>query len=76
LAEKWIATDVEPAKIVAYDLVADRGEHAPLDDPARLDRGREYLARYKAIGKNDGGPLLAPLGPAMEERLKALGYVQ
>jgi arylsulfatase A-like enzyme len=76
LAEKWIATDVEPPKIVAYDLVADRGEHAPLDDPARVDRGRGYLARYEATGHDQGGPLRTPVGPVMEERLKALGYVQ
>ena len=76
LAEKWIVTDVEPSKVVAYDLVADRGEHAPLDDPARLERGRGYLARYEAIGQHAGGAVRTPVGPEMEERLKALGYVQ
>jgi len=76
LAEKWIFTDVEPPKAVAYDLVADRGEHTPLDDPARLDRGRGYLARYEAIGQDEGGAVHAPVGRVMEERLKALGYVQ
>jgi arylsulfatase A-like enzyme len=77
LTEKWILRDASPPTIFAYDLAADPGERAPLDDPARLERGRRQLARYDALGGDAGGPITnAPVDPATEERLKALGYVQ
>jgi arylsulfatase A-like enzyme len=74
---KWIqlADDPEPREV--YDLRNDPGEKSPSKDPALIARGRELIARYRAL---EGAPKPAPspdrpLDPATQRKLEALGYV-
>jgi arylsulfatase A-like enzyme len=76
LTTKWILTASTPPELVAYDLVSDPGEQRPLADPAVLERGRQILAGYTALGAKRSEPTRVPVSDETRQRLKALGYAQ
>jgi arylsulfatase len=76
LTTKWILTASTPPALVAYDLVSDPGEQRPLADPAVLERGRQLLAGYSALGAKRPEPTKVPVSEETRERLRALGYAQ
>lgn len=75
---KWIQLEGDPEPSEVYDLRTDPGEKNPSKDPALIARGRDLIARYRAL---EGGPKPAPspdraLDPATQRKLEALGYVE
>jgi arylsulfatase A-like enzyme len=74
LATKWLLTKSTPPQLVAYDLVADPGEQRPLEDPELLERGRQILARYQALGVKREAPTEAPVSEEARQQMRALGY--
>lgn len=74
---KWIQLADEGAPSEIYDLRSDPAEKNPRSDPELVARGRELLARYRAL---EGGPAPTPgperpLDPDVQRKLEALGYV-
>jgi arylsulfatase A-like enzyme len=74
---KWIQLADENAPHAVYDLRNDPEEQAPRDDPALRERGRELIARYRAL-EPEAAPSPTPdrpIDPATQRKLEALGYV-
>jgi arylsulfatase A-like enzyme len=76
LATKWLLTESDPPKLVAYDLLADPGEQRPLEDPALLARGQALFDGYRALRQKAMTPVEIPISDQTKEQLRALGYAE
>jgi arylsulfatase A-like enzyme len=74
---KWIQVADEDAPREVYDLKSDPEEKSPSGDPALRERGRELIARYRALEPAPGPSPTPdrPIDPATQRKLEALGYV-
>ena len=73
---KWIRSDSTPPSLVAFDLRTDAREQRPLEAPALVERGRVAIAWYETLGQEGRSATPEPVDPAMQERLRALGYAE